>query len=100
MLILFRSQTGINEQARGWGKCVNSSYEFVGNILANTSITFTTGAPVDGQRLAETGAVTLDGNTITAVPEPASSSLLIAGFVSMIVGVGRIRRHYSHRISI
>jgi hypothetical protein len=39
-----------------------------GNILANTSITANTGATVDGRLLAENGAVTLDGNIITAPP--------------------------------
>jgi len=38
---------------------------FVGNILALTSITLTTGADVNGRVLARNGAVTLDTNTIT-----------------------------------
>jgi len=38
---------------------------FVGHILAMVSITATTGATVQGQLLAQTGAVTLDNNTIT-----------------------------------
>jgi len=36
-----------------------------GSILALTSITLTTGAHVSGQALARTGAVTLDGNTVS-----------------------------------
>ena len=39
---------------------------FKGNILALTSITLTTGATLDGRALARTGAVTLDGNTVTS----------------------------------
>jgi hypothetical protein len=39
--------------------------EFVGNILALTSITMNTGATLDGRALARNGAVTLDTNTIT-----------------------------------
>ncbi len=39
-----------------------------GNILANTSITADTGATIDGRLLAVNGAVTLDGNIITAPP--------------------------------
>lgn len=38
---------------------------FVGHILAEVSITATTGATIQGQLLARTGAVTLDNNTIT-----------------------------------
>jgi len=38
---------------------------FKGNILALTSITFDTGASLDGRALARNGAVTLDTNTVT-----------------------------------
>ncbi len=38
---------------------------FVGNVLALTSITVTTGATVQGRALARNGAVTLDTNTFT-----------------------------------
>jgi hypothetical protein len=37
---------------------------FKGNILAMQSITFNTGATLDGRALARTGAVTMAGNTI------------------------------------
>ncbi len=59
---------------------------FEGHILANTSITLTTGATIlDGSALAENGAVTLDSNTITncvsasSVPEPGSLTLAVIG---------------------
>ena len=50
---------------------------FVGNILALTSITLTTGATLAGQALAHDGAVTLDSNDVTlavctAVPPPVA----------------------------
>src|ERR1700741_3195775 len=38
---------------------------FKGTIMALASITLTTGATLDGRALAQTGAVTLDGNTVT-----------------------------------
>lgn len=41
------------------------SSKFVGTIMANQSITATTGATVAGRLLASNAAVTLDGNTIT-----------------------------------
>lgn len=40
--------------------------QFAGDVLAQTSITATTGATFQGRLLAEGGAVTLDTNTITA----------------------------------
>lgn len=38
--------------------------QFVGNVLAQASITLTTGANISGRALARTGAVTLDTNTV------------------------------------
>ncbi len=42
---------------------------FVGNILALTSITITTGASIDGRALALNGAVTMDSNAVAAFPD-------------------------------
>ncbi|MEA2138997.1 MAG: hypothetical protein QOG56_2147 [Solirubrobacteraceae bacterium] len=49
----------------GSSATIGSSSAFVGNILALTSISLTTGATLNGRALARNGAVTLDTNTIT-----------------------------------
>jgi Ice-binding-like/Bacterial Ig domain len=49
----------------GSSATIGTSSTFVGNILALTSISMTTGATLDGRALARNGAVTLDTNTIT-----------------------------------
>ncbi|MFG2261752.1 ice-binding family protein, partial [Streptomyces sp. NPDC048720] len=49
----------------GSSAALGTDSTFVGNILALTSITATTGATIDGRALARNGAVTLDTNTIT-----------------------------------
>ena len=87
-----------------------------GNFLGGTTYTFGTGATIsNGRALAgATGTIGLASNTIdfiaansgysgglafdgggnvVAVPEPAATSVLIAGFMSLIVGVRRIQRH-------
>jgi hypothetical protein len=50
---------------RQLGHPLGTSTAFVGTILANTSITATTGATIEGRLLASGGAATLDSNTIT-----------------------------------
>ena len=49
----------------GSSATIGTGSQFVGNILALTSISMTTGATLDGSALARNGAVTLDTNTIT-----------------------------------
>ena len=49
----------------GSSATLGASTAFVGNILALTSITATTGATVNGRLLARNGAVTLDTNVVT-----------------------------------
>ena len=60
----------------GSSATIGTSSAFVGNILALTSISMTTGATLNGRALARNGAVTLDTNTITksecATPTPPS----------------------------
>jgi hypothetical protein len=48
------------------GYCsLDTTVSFVGNIMTYTSVTLNTGAVLQGRALAETGDVTLLGNTIT-----------------------------------
>ena len=49
----------------GSSATLGTTTHFRGNILADDSITLTTGATVEGRVLASNGAVTLDTNTIT-----------------------------------
>ncbi|MDF1499681.1 MAG: ice-binding family protein [Anaerolineales bacterium] len=53
-----------------WWRVVSSATlgtdsSFIGNILADTSISLNTGATLDGRAFARTGSVTLDNNIIT-----------------------------------
>lgn len=50
----------------GSSATLGSSSQFVGTIMAKASITAVTGADITGRLLADTGAVTLDTNDITA----------------------------------
>jgi hypothetical protein len=55
-----------------------------GSILAQSSITLTTGASITGGLYARDGAVTLDNN-IVGIPEPATVGLLtVAGGLSLM----------------
>ena len=79
-----------------WWRVVSSATlgtytKLIGNILASTSISLKTGASLNGRALAQTGAVTLDNNTIfgpvcaakqtataTAAPLTATAAALTA----------------------
>lgn len=61
---------GIGSSCNVWWKVassatLNTGTEFIGNILALTSISMKTGATLNGRVLAQTGAVTLEQNAIT-----------------------------------
>jgi len=49
----------------GSSATIGTNTIFKGNIFALTSVTLDSGATLDGRALAQTGAVTLDGNTVT-----------------------------------
>lgn len=66
---------------------------FLGNIVANTSVTLGTGTNVDGHVFGIDGAVSLDANAIV-VPEPSYGSLLAAGLVMLIPRRRRTRRSH------
>lgn len=84
----------------GSSATLGTNTSFLGNILALTSITFTTGATnVDGRALARNGAVTLDTNTIRipaaniiAAPEPGTLALLGMGMLLPVAGKFQRRR--------
>jgi Ice-binding-like len=56
----------------GSSATLGTTSHLIGNVLALTSITATTGATIEGRLLARNGAVTLDTNTITSVGCAAS----------------------------
>ncbi|MET0162403.1 MAG: ice-binding family protein [Microbacteriaceae bacterium] len=61
----------------GSSATIGSAAQFRGTVLAQTSITATTGATIIGRLLAQSGAVTLDTNLITVpedCPAPGSTS--------------------------
>ena len=82
---------------------------FVGHVLAMVSITANTGAKIQGQLLARTGAVTLDTNTITndvcltagLLPKTSTSlyGWLLTGIVlTLLGGLGlSIKKRYEKR---
>jgi hypothetical protein len=67
---------------------------FIGNVLALTSITLTTGANVTGRALARNGAVTLDTNGVSigacaaVAPVPALGSAGLIVLLALLAGVG------------
>ncbi len=69
----------------GSSATLGADTDFSGSILASESITLNSGAMIDGGLYALNGAVTLDGNSLAAVPEPGSV-LLFAGSLALIAG--------------
>lgn len=68
----------------GSSATIGTTTAFKGNILALASITMNASATIDnGRALAQNGAVTLNGNTITTVPEPATICILGLGMLKL-----------------
>ena len=64
----------------GSSATLGTTSAFEGHILALTSVSLDTGATIiNGSAMARNGAVTLQGNTITVVPEPATMALALFG---------------------
>ncbi len=61
----------------GSSATLGTGTSFVGNVLALTSITLTTGANTSGRVLARNGAVTLDGNDVTVCPGPGICPVIV-----------------------
>jgi hypothetical protein len=96
----------------GSSATIGSGTSFAGNILAQASISFGTGATLRGRALARTGAVTLLGNSITVPspviivptptptplptpsPTPAPSSLALVSIAMLFVVLYQARRRF------
>lgn len=75
----------------GTSAAIGTTTHFKGTIMADQSISFATGATLDGRALARIGAVTLDSNRITnpsLLPAPqwfGAISRAPSGVVSMVI---------------
>ena len=84
-----------------------SDNHFVGNILALTSITLTTGTVLTGRALARNGAVTLDNNNVTvcsggpgfpppvpvvAIPTLSGWAMIVMTTFLLLSALGMMRR--------
>src|SRR5271170_7251560 len=72
----------------GSSATLGTGTSFVGTVMAQESITANTAATIHGRLLAQTGAVTLDTNTITTSNCPSSTSGSGGGTESEGLGTG------------
>ena len=84
----------------GASATLGAASSFVGSILSQDSISVGTTAVIDGRLLALNAAVTMAGSDFIgmgAVPEPAATSILMAGWVGLALGGRSIRRSHARR---
>jgi hypothetical protein len=104
IVLINNAQAGNVFWQLGSSATLGTTTVFAGNILAQSSITLTTGATLNGRALARTGAVTLDTNTFNAPAgtggngggngppaTPAPSSLILVGLALACVGIYQMR---------
>lgn len=75
----------------GSSATLGTGTDFVGNILADQSISGASGVTVEGRLLAINAAVTLDG-TVVAIPEVSSSALAALSVLGLSLSRRRVSR--------
>ena len=60
-----------------------------GSILADASITLTTGASLTGRAVALNGAVTMDDNSVSIATVPEPNSFLAGALCLITLGMGK-----------
>ncbi|MBA4416896.1 MAG: hypothetical protein C0392_03140 [Syntrophus sp. (in: bacteria)] len=80
----------------GTSATLGTDTNFIGNILADQSITLTTGANIlDGRAFALNAAVTLDSNVIKAAPVPVPPTVWLLG--SGLAGLVGLRKRFKFK---